>query len=101
MIIMEKIEKSCTEDALSRIQREKVITVLQLSSLLQSSVITARRYLKSWRAYTSYNQKGLYHTLPSIPDFDENGLWVYHSVRFSRHGTLRDTIVHLLRHSKP
>lgn len=94
------IEKSCTEDALSCIQREKVITVLQLSRLLQSSVITARRYLKSWRAYTSYNQKGLYHTLPSIPDFNENGLWVYNSARFTRHGTLRNTIVYLLRHSK-
>lgn len=97
---MNIIEKSCIEGALNFIQTEKIITVVQLSRLLQSSVITARRYLKSWRAYTSYNQKGLYHTLPSIPDFDENGLWVYNSVRFSRHGTLRDTIVHLLRHSK-
>jgi hypothetical protein len=97
---MNIIEKSCIEDALNFIQTEKIITVLQLSRLLQSSVITARRYLKSWRAYTSYNQKGLYHTLPSIPDFDENGLWVYKSGRFSLHGNLRDSIVHLLRHSK-
>jgi hypothetical protein len=97
---MKMIEKSCTEDALNCIQREKIITVLQLSRLLQSSVITARRYLKSWRAYTSYNQKGLHHTLPSIPDFDENGLWVFNSARFTRHGTLRNTIIHLLRHSK-
>jgi hypothetical protein len=94
------LPKKLVDDAMIFLQSEKIITVLRLSELLQSSVITARRYLKSWKAYTSYNQKGLYHTLPSIPDFDENGLWSFENARFTRHRTLRNTIIHLLRHSK-
>lgn len=97
---MNIINKIIVDDAFNYFQIEKIITLLKLSELLHSSVITARRYLKSWDAYTSYNQKGLYHTLPDIPNFDDNGLWFFGNARFTSHRTLRNTIVHLLRHSK-
>lgn len=80
--------------------RKRVITVDTLSSLLDSSIKTARRRLKLWEAYTSYNENGRYYTLPDMPEFDANGLWSCRSVRFSKHGDLRQTAIQLIRLSK-
>lgn len=80
--------------------RQKVITIEQLIKLLQCSVITVRRRLKKWNTYTSINKNGRYYTLPQIPVFDANGLWRYHSVLFSRHGNLKQTIIWLIRQSQ-
>ena len=40
------------------IAERKVITIDVLTSLLNSSIKTARRRLKLWEAYTSYNENG-------------------------------------------
>lgn len=45
-------------------------------------------YLKSY----SYSDRGKYYTLVGIPVFDQQGLWSYKSVFFSRLGTLLDTL---------
>ena len=91
-----------SEDAkvLKVFYRRKVITVDTLSSLLDSSVKTARRRLKLWEAYTSYNENGRYYTLPDIPEFDANGLWSYRSIRFSKYGNLKQTAIQLIRLSR-
>lgn len=80
--------------------RKKIFTIDVLSSLLNSSIKTARRRLKLWEAYTSYNENGRYYTLPNIPEFNENGLWAYQKVHFSKHGNLKLTATHLINHSK-
>lgn len=82
---------------LEHIGRQKIITINELVGLLECSVITARRRLKTWKAHTSINQNGRYYTLPKIPVFDENGLWRYQAVLFSRHGNLKQTIVALIQ----
>jgi hypothetical protein len=56
-------------------------------------VLTLAGYL------TSYSHAGKYYTLRRIPKFDANGLWFHGEVRFSVHGTLRATIVVLVRKS--
>ena len=71
------------KDAVKRFQKVKVVTIEQLVGLLESSVITARRQLKKWRAYTSFNMNGRYYTLPGIARFDENGIWKYQRILFS------------------
>ena len=38
-------------------------------------------------------------TLPEIADFDDNGLWRYQGVFFSKHGNLKRTLAHLVIHS--
>jgi len=86
--------------ALQKFRRQKIITIAQLVKLLTCSLITARRRLKKWQAYTSINQNGRYYTLPRIPVFDENGLWRYRTVLFSKHGNLTQTIVELIRTSQ-
>lgn len=80
--------------------RKKIITIDALTSLLNSSIKTARRRLKLWKAYTSYNKNGRYYTLPNIPEFDKNGLWTYRKIHFSKHGNLKQTTVNLIKGSK-
>jgi len=80
--------------------QQKIITIGQLVEWLKCSVITARRRLKKWQSYTSINKNGRYYTLPQIPVFDENGLWKYQTVLFSKHGNLKQTIVALITESE-
>lgn len=80
--------------------RKKIITIDELSSLLKSSIKTARRRLKLWEAYRSYNQNGRYYTLPNIPEFDENGLWIYRKIGFSKYGNLKQTAIYLIKYSQ-
>lgn len=86
--------------ALNTFTQKKVVTVPELALLLQCSPTTVRRRLKEWRVYTSYNKNGQYYTLPSIPQFSKKGLWQYRGIFFSKHGTLKNTIIHFIRISE-
>ena len=91
MIPKEKIRK-----AERVLQKKKIFTIDLPVSLLDCSTPSVRTKLKQWGAYTSYNQNGRYYALPSVPLFDENGLWEHKGIGFSEHGTLKNTIVHLV-----
>ncbi len=80
-------------------KKEKVVTVAQLASWLSCSIVTARRRLKAWSAYTSYNRNGRFYTLPEIAKFDDIGLWRHEGAFFSKHGNLKQTLIHLVTHS--
>jgi hypothetical protein len=84
---------------LNDFMQRKIITIDQLVGMLECSTISARRRLKAWKALNSINRNGRYYTLPRIPVFDENGLWRYQAVLFSRHGNLKQTIVTLIQSS--
>ena len=85
---------------LKKFRQQKVITIEQLVQLFKCSVITVRRRLKNWKTYTSINKNGRYYTLPQIPVFDENGLWKYQTVLFSKYGNLKQTTIELIRRSQ-
>jgi hypothetical protein len=87
------------ERALEKFRRQKIVTIAQLVEWLKCSVITVRRNLKRWQSLTSINKNGRYYTLPKIPVFDENGLWKYQTVLFSKHGNLKRTIFALITDS--
>lgn len=78
------------------VKRKKIIMLNELVTLLGCSSRTTQVKLKLWKAYTSYNQNGKYYTLPEIPRFDVNGLWRYKNIAFSKHGNLKQTIIHLV-----
>jgi hypothetical protein len=42
----------------------------------------------------------MYYTLIDIPEFDRDGLWHFGDIGFSKHGTLMETVVYLINHSK-
>jgi len=85
---------------LETFNQHKIMTIDQLTHLLQSSVVTVRRRLKKWHTFTSINQNGRYYTLPDIPFFNEHGLWSYQAVLFSKHGNLKQTILWLIHQSQ-
>jgi hypothetical protein len=58
------------------------------------------RRLKSVGYLTSFTDAGRYYTLPDIPSFDSLGLWFYRGVGFSREGTLKSTVIHLVNSSE-
>lgn len=45
----------------------------------------------------SCNHAGRFYTLTDVPQFDADGLWQYQGVFFSRHGTLKATVGHLVQ----
>ena len=46
---------------LKAFNKEKIVTIVLLATWLSCSVATARRRLKQWGAYTSYNHNGRYY----------------------------------------
>jgi hypothetical protein len=87
------------EKTISFLQKNKIANLKTIADSLNSSVRTAQRKLKTWKAYRSYNKNSSYFTLPSIPNFDQNGLWQYKGTFFSKHGNLKETIKYLVYNS--
>ncbi len=48
----------------------------------------------------SYSHAGRYYTLLNIPSFDDQGLWHWREIGFSRQGTLKATVQHLVEVSQ-
>lgn len=80
--------------------RRRILKLEEVAELIHSSIHTARRRLREWRALTSYNKNGRYYALPDVPEFDAEGLWRWRGVFFSRHGNLRQTVVELVARSQ-
>jgi len=77
----------------------KVFSFDQVLVLLNCSIRSGRLRMKQWGTYTSFNQNGRYYTMPSVPRFDEKGLWYYKDIYFSKHGNLKNTVVNLVNDS--
>jgi len=93
---MGRIDHKKIKTAWDRLEKARIFKIGDLASLLTCSVPNARVKLKQWQAFTSYNQNGKYYTLPQVPKFDAHGLWRYKNVAFSRHGNLKNTVIHLV-----
>jgi hypothetical protein len=76
-----------------------VATLPELCAATGRSPRTVMRYLKRVGYHSSYNDKGCYYTLDGIPEFDADGLWGSRGARFSRSGTLRETVRSLVQAS--
>ncbi len=96
---MKTLLQQTKEEAISVFRSRKTLSLKDLSGIVKKSNGTIYRYLKQWKTYTSYNFNGSYYTLPDTPIFDENGLWVYNDIRFSRNGNLKATIQYLIDNS--
>jgi hypothetical protein len=75
------------------LQRRTIATMEELKEALGSSVdMTIFRKLRELSYLTSYSHRGRYYALEDTAHFDGRGLWVYRGVRFSRFGSLVDTL---------
>ncbi|MEW6751532.1 MAG: hypothetical protein AB1505_11225, partial [Candidatus Latescibacterota bacterium] len=74
------------------LEKERVATLQDLKSALGTTgTMTVFRKLKALGYLSSYSHRGQYYTLQAIPEFDEQGLWGWHAVWFSRYGNLGET----------
>lgn len=81
--------------------KKKILTMQQMINEIGCSRITVLRILKYHKHgyLTSYNFNARYYTLADIPEFDNYGLWTFKNVRFSKYGSLTNTITQLIAHS--
>lgn len=93
------ITQEVKHEVMQAFRKRKTLTVEQLKNMLQCSVPGVRKYLKQWKTVTSYNCNGRYYALPDVPQFNEYGLWEHNEVRFSRFGTLKETIIQIVMQS--
>lgn len=93
--------KYSTKDLELLLLNKKVCTLQEMKDSLGTDVdMTVFRKLKQLSYRTSYSHSGRYYTLDKIAQFDDNGLWFYYSVCFSRYGNLLSTLEHLVNDSK-
>ena len=95
-----RLDKDVVAKARKVFLNKKVLTVDEVAGLLNCSRPTARKQLKEWNVYTSYNKNARYYALPDVPQFDDNGMWVYKKIRFSKHGNLRQMLIHIITYSE-
>jgi len=82
-----------TEVIGSFLQKNRIATLAELKQTLGSfATMTVFRKLRALGYRTSFSHRGKYYTLADIPQFDEQGLWFYRSVWFSRDGSLVATV---------
>lgn len=75
------------------------LTLAQLCRTLRCSRSTILRRLAEHGYYSSYNHSGKFFTIPEVAHFDSYGLWTCKTARFSKHGTLKDTLTNLVQSS--
>lgn len=87
---------------LEELLRQKTISTMpELQCALGTKVpATVFRKLKELDYLTSYSHRGRYYALSDIAHFDEQGLWSFRDVRFSRYGTLLATLEALVNASE-
>jgi len=75
------------------LEKHKVGTMEDFKKTLGTTVdLTVFRKLQSLGYRSSYTHRGKYYTLDRLTSFDESGLWVCAPARFSRAGTLLETV---------
>jgi len=81
-------------------RRRLIAQLNELERTLDASGRTVFRVLGKMGYLSSYSHAGKYYTLAQIPSFDADGLWAHSGVLFSRHGTLRNTVVYLVKNAQ-
>jgi hypothetical protein len=77
----------------------KIITMPEMKEALGTPVdVTVFRKLKELSYLRSYSHRGKYYTLPQVAGYNEQGLWSYRNVHFSKQGSLLNTIQYFVEH---
>lgn len=89
-----------TDELLRAFDERRVLTLEQVKGILGTPVkMTARRKLRALGYLSSYSHAGRFYTLKPVPRWDGHGLWVYKGIRFSRNGSLLETLAWLVEQS--
>ena len=86
-----------TKELVRAFDARKVLDLAQVKAALGTPVkMTALRKLRQLDYHSSYSHAGRYYTLERIARWDGHGLWSSTGIRFSRHGTLVETMAQLV-----
>jgi hypothetical protein len=90
--------KEAASKALEKLFRRRPVVDLEslCRALRTQSRMSVFRRLRAFDYLSSYTHAGRYYTLAEIPRFDDEGLWLYRDIGFSRAGTLKNTVAHLV-----
>jgi len=95
------VKKSAPQRGLLELfDKNKCMTIQELSQSLDYSMISIRRFLKDIGYYSSFTHNSKWYTLLSTPSFNEDGLWFYRGIGFSKHGNLNQTILYFINNSE-
>lgn len=91
---------SAKQKIIQLFRKHRVITLQELKKHLKGrSRRSLFRDLSEIDYYSSFTHAGQYYTLKEIPRFDSNGLWFFRDIGFSRHGNLKETLIHFIETS--
>jgi hypothetical protein len=95
------IDREDAQEHLDRLFRRRPVADLPAlqRALCTGSRTSIFRILSRIGYLTSYSHSGRFYTLQELPRFDEDGLWSYRDVHFSKFRTLRATVLHLVNDS--
>lgn len=71
----------------------------ELAEELKYSIPSVRRFLSQIGYYRSFTHNGRWHTIASVPKFNQEGLWFSADIGFSKAGNLNNTIIKLITKS--
>ncbi len=95
-------KKQTLDDLRMLFDKQRVLEMDQLCSVINTtSRVTVFRYLRELKHLTSYTHNGKYYTVPEIAQFDDDGFWHFGDIGFSSHGTLMNTLNHIITMSEP
>ena len=75
------------------------MTISELCRHLRRARSTLFKDLQSVSTIASYTHAGKYHALTSTSKFNTNGIWFHEEIGFSQFGTLKATVMHLVKFS--
>ena len=87
-------------DFFTFMKKTKVFTLSELADIVPCSKRTAQRKMKQWKTFRSFNFNGRFYVLQDTPQFDENGIWKYRNILFSKHGNLKATFEAIVHQSQ-
>lgn len=78
-------------------RRQGTVEIEPLFNVLHTrSRMSIFRRLSALGYLSSYSHNGRYYTLKGIPAFDADGLWRHQGIGFSRYGSLKSTVEHMV-----
>ncbi|NIV97253.1 hypothetical protein GWN42_31795 [candidate division KSB1 bacterium] len=90
---MPKSDRFHADTLAKYLKNKKIATMAELKAVLGTNVeMTVYRKLQQLGYRTSYSHRGKYYALASEIQFDDQGLWSWQSVGFSKYGTLLETV---------
>ena len=76
-----------------------VVTLPELSRLLNLSIRTIQRITRGWDTIRSYDHNGRYFSLERLAEFNSYGIWEYNDIHFSKFGNLKNTLIAIINNS--